>query len=215
MDHETKVALADAANLLIKSPNAHSLFTLINDCAHMLARHKELSLIGEASDLNILARMKVSRPDVYANIMRLVEQRREDYGYEKLDTEQEAEKFDRTQYMQEFMVQKRLRQRRAADIENLRRPERDRLIGRSRLDYMQRVSGEWKVQRDALLGKARVANGGRLSKEEMQAVLNQFWEKIDEQLDTDEDRAKSGGTKAHSVSLNELTAALTFDPYKK
>lgn len=181
----------------------------------MLARHKELALVGEAADLHVLARMKVSRPDVYESVMRLIEQRREDYGFDKLDTEPESNKFDRTQYMQEFMVQKRLRQRRAADIENMRRPERDRLVGRSRLDYMQRVSGEWKVQRDVLLEKARNANGGRLSREEMQLVLNQFWEGIDAQLDADEDRARTGGAKAHSVSLSELTAALSFDPYKK
>lgn len=214
MDTDTQEALAAAANLLIRSPNAKHLLDAVDTCAPLLAQYKELMFIGEASELYTLARMKVSRPKVYEGVLRLVEQRRQAEGVEPLGTAKDHDKFDRNQYMQEFMLQKRARERRAADLENMRRPERDRLVGRSRLDFMQRVARDWKTELDALKARVVAAHNGKVKRENMQQVSTQFWESVDSRLDAEEDALRRGA-RAANITAAELNAALSFDPYAK
>jgi hypothetical protein len=216
MDEQTKADLITAANLLIKAPNAHSLFQTMLDTAPLMARHKELRLTGDAAALNPLALLKVAQPDVYDGVIELVERKRAEAGYEPLETAQD-DKFDKSAYMQLFMEQKRLRQRRAADVENLQRADRDKLVGRARLDFMQRQSALWKTERDAFLQRAREAAAPRrLKKDDIALVLETFWKKVDERLDALEDAARSGrhsGSRG-AASLAELEAVLRHDPYK-
>lgn len=95
--------------------------------------------------------------------------------------------FDKSAYMREFMQAKRVRLRRAAEIENMHRPARDRLIGRTRLDFMDAQASKWKTEMDRRVEVARqAANGGRLPKETLDLVRLGFWQWVDEQLDAAE-----------------------------
>lgn len=216
MDEQTKANLITAANLLIRSPNAHSLFQAMRDTAPLMARHSALRLTGEAEALNPLALVKVSHPDVYDAVITLIERKRAEAGYDPLEVTPE-DRFDKTAYMQQFMEQKRMRQRRAADIENAQRSERDKLVGRARLDFMQRQSAIWKAERDAFLMKAREAAAPRrLKREDVALALESFWKRVDERLDTLEDAVRSGKRSGvnSAASLAELEDALRHDPYQ-
>lgn len=215
MDDSKKTALIHAANLLIRAPNAHDLYESMVSAAPLMARYRDLRFVGESEPLNALALIKASHPDTFDGVVHLIESKRESAGFDPLN--QPDDKFDKAEYMQAFMEQKRMRQRRAADIENVLRPERDRLVGRSRLDFMQRQSAIWKDERDAMLKAARESRGRALKRQEITEVLAAFWAKIDAQLDELEHIARKGaiGIKTHSASLADLEAALKHDPYAK
>lgn len=219
MDDETKEGLVAAVNLLIRSPNAHTLFDLMQTAAPMIGRHKALRLTGEAEPLNNLALFKVSHPDKYEAIIDLIERKREDAGYEPIRKPHD-DSFDRNEYMQQFMVQKRHRERRAVDIENMLRDPRDKLIGRNRLDFMQRKAAEWKAERDKLVALAKESRKTRLTRDDLTVILAQFWAKVDAALDTLEEAARRemqkpvGNRNRSLASLAELTQVLKHDPYK-
>lgn len=218
MDTDTKDALLEGMNLLIRSPDAHALFDAMQTAAPMIGRYKVLRLSGDAAPLNTLAILKSTHPTKYQAIIDLIERKRSEAGMEPLARPKD-DKFDRNEYMQQFMVQKRSRERRAAEIENLLREPRDRLIGRSRLDFMQRKAAEWKAARDTLLAEIKAARGTRLTREDAQQLLLQFWTKVDNQLDALEDAARKELQKPATrrskslTSLAELDAALKYDPY--
>lgn len=215
MDVQTKADLVTAVNLLIRSPQAQALYQTMIDTAPMLARHPELCLTGPAEDLNVLARYKISHPDIYESIIGLVEQKRAAAGVGPLATPTDVG-FDKAMYMQQFMEAKRVRQRRAADIENLQRNDRDKLVGRARLDFMQRQSALWKAERDQMLMRAKQASPQRIKREALTALLENFWSKIDARLDALETAARSGRYVGRdTTSLADLDAVLRHDPYKE
>jgi hypothetical protein len=219
MDDDTKESLVAGINLLIRSPNAHALFETMQNAAPLIGRHKAVTLTGEAEPLNALALFKTGNPDKYEAIIDLIERKRAEAGSDPLRKAAD-DRFDRNEYMQQFMVQKRLRERRAVDIENMLRDPRDKLIGRSRLDFMQRKAAEWKLERDRLIAVAKDARKGRLTREDTTMVLAQFWGKVDDQLDLLEDAARKELQKPSSsrnrslASMTELTQILKHDPYK-
>ncbi len=215
MDSETKADLAAAANLLIRSDAASDFYEMLSAAAPLVARFPLLRFRGEASALNALATLKVGEPDTYARVIELIERKRQEAELPPLSHTADTG-FDKAAYMQQFMEQKRLRQRRAADLENMQRAERDKLVGRSRLDFMQRQSEIWKADRDALLAKAKeAAKPNRLSKDEIQAVVNQFWKRVDRQLDELEAQVTAKGVLKNAASVADLDAILRHDPYKK
>ena len=215
MDQTMKEELVPAVQLLLQSPDAKDLYQTMLNAAPLVARHKDVRLTGEAACLNILAIVKFSHPSIYAGVIALIEKRRADADLEPLDSPSD-EKFNKSEYMQQFMEQKRVRQRRAADIENLQRSERDKLVGRTRLDFMQNQSAIWKKERDAFLEKVKdAAAPTRLKKEYIAAAVDQFWAKVDAQLDKQEDAVRAGKQITRSVSAADLDAILSHDPYKK
>ena len=215
MDQTMKEELVPAVQLLLQSPDAKDLYQTMLNAAPLVARHKDVRLTGEAACLNILAIVKFSHPSIYAGVIALIEKRRADADLEPLDSPSD-EKFNKSEYMQQFMEQKRVRQRRAADIENLQRSERDKLVGRTRLDFMQNQSAIWKKERDAFLEKVKEAAAPtRLKKEDITAAVDQFWAKVDAQLDKQEDAVRAGKQITRSVSAADLDAILSHDPYKK
>ena len=214
MDEDRKSDLMAAATTLVRSPNAHRLYEILTKASPLMGQYVEVCLVGEADTLNTLARLKATNVAVFNSIMELVDRKRAAAGYDPLN---EPNKFDKTDYMREFMGEKRLRERRAANIENLLRSPRDQLKGRSRLDFMQRQSAIWKKERDTLIERAKASSGGTtLRREDLVFLLDSFWAKIDKQLDEMEDHARneSVGIKGPKVSLDELDAALRHDPYK-
>lgn len=215
---ERKELLLSAVNLLIRSPNAHELMSAL-DATYSLARIHPVRLSGEAAALNPLLDLRINDEQTFSNVLALVETKRRELGYEPLQR-LKVEKFDKTEYMRAFMDRKRERQRRAAAIENMLRPPKDALRGRSRLDFMDRCSHNWKKELDALLEKSRAAHGGRLTKEQIELIRDQFWNNVDSYLDKLEAEARSELMRSPSTrpklsaSLAQLNAALQHDPYK-
>lgn len=219
MDAETKIAVVAAVNTLITSPNAHELYASL-EAAGKVPTQYPVSLRGEAAVFNELLDLRRADPGAYERVIDLAEQRRETFGFDAL-RHAVPPGYNKVSYQREFMAQKRDRQRVAAEIENTVRPERDRLIGNARLEFMRRQSMRWKEQRDAFLQRARDAHGGRLSVGQIQTILTQFWSAVDADLEARLKQAKLGlnsttaQKRGDGVTLESLEAALRFDPYQK
>jgi hypothetical protein len=182
--------LQQAVNALILRPDALELFEAMDALLNLVPR-VPVRLTGAPAVLNPLLDLKSTDPTAFSRVMDLAEAKRTALGKQPLRPPK-ATGYDKTEYMRAFMDQKRERQKRAAEIENLRRPEKDRLIGNARLEFMRVQSAKWKTQRDAALAKASQSSGGRLSAEVREAVLAAFWAGVDKQLDDDWDAAKFG-----------------------
>lgn len=215
---EKKELLLAAVNLLIRSPDAHAHLDAL-EAIFPLAKTHPVRLVGDAAPLNALLDLHLTDPQRYERLLELVETKRREAGFDELRPHRES-RFDKVEYMRNFMDRKRARQRRAAEIENLMRPSRDRLIGKSRIEFMERQASRWKRDLDEFVNKARVAQGGRLSKETLDTLREQFWSGVDKYLDDLEAVArKEGGAVVRrgklSASMVQLHAALEADPYAR
>lgn len=210
MDTDTHENLMAAAKLLIKEHDGPPLYRMMVECAVLMHKYHELRFVGAAEPLTTLGAMKVRNNTVFQGVIDLIERKRKEVGYAPLDDKPEKG-FDKDAYMAEFMQQKRLRLRRAAELENMRRPERDRLVGKPRLEFMDRQSALWATQREEFLERAKQSAGGRLSKAQREEVVAAFWTKIDNTMDALEDSLRNKGP---GVSAAELEAVLRHDPYK-
>lgn len=180
--HDPREALRQAVITLVEAPDAEHLHDSLT-AAVKLARVHPIELSGDAATLNPLLHLGATNPEAFARIMALVDAKRREAGRAPLVPPQE-DKFDKVEYMRVFMDQKRQRQRRAAEIENLQRPDRERLIGRARLDFMDRCAAEWKRELDELLERARTNMGTqRLPRDHLDALRAQFWASVDARLD--------------------------------
>lgn len=189
-----RAALLAAVNKLVQDPAASDLYELLLEVIPP-ARRLGVRLMGDHADLNPLVDLAVNDPTGYANVMNLVEDKRAKVGYSPLDNARTADaQFDKTDYMRDFMHQKRMRERKAADIENLLRPEGQKLIGRSRLDFMHAQSLRWKKERDEMLQKSRQAQG-KLTRAQMRELLELFWSRVDTELDEMERLAREESQK--------------------
>lgn len=213
--------LLDAVNELIVAPDAHELYEALRDVVPLALRHP-VRLTGRAAIINPLLRLRLDNAEAFLKVFELIERRRTERGYDLLQPNAEPAGYDKTTYMREFMEQKRVRQRRAAEIENMLRPERDKLIGAHRLEFMRQQSLRWKEQLDAYMTKIKQDNGGSITREMDRMYRNQFWSTVDRHLDEKYEVARRESLKpAHQRSadlgapLEELIAALTHDPYAK
>ena len=210
---ERKEALLGSINLLIRSPEAHSYLAAL-DALYPVAKTHPVRLNGVAALLNPLLEVRLVNDDLYERMLDLVDAKRRDAGYDRLRAKHE--RFDKTEYMRHFMAAKRERLRRAAAIENMLRPERDRLIGRSRLDFMDRQAGVWKRELDRLIDRVRATHDdGRLSKDDLDTLRAQFWDGVDKYLDDLEVEArKTQGrpSRTLSFSMAQLQQALEANP---
>lgn len=155
--------------------------------------------------LNPLLYLYKARPQTYQTIVQWVNEKRVGKGFTPLF--KDKREFDKTDYMREFMAERRSRERRLIAIENARRADRDKLQAQSRDNYLRKVSAEWREEKDRMLDAAMAQKDGkRLTKEERQEILRLFWETIDRRLDDMENQSRRG---LHS----SLEAALRHDPY--
>lgn len=183
----SKEELVQAVNFLVLDPSAPQHFDALRSLLKVAALPVQFT--GDLSLLNPLVELYRDDRDAFQRVLDLVDNKRSHQGWPPLQERQTD--FDRNEYQREFMHQKRARERRIAEIENMSRPERDRLIGTARLEFMRRQSNVWKKRRDALLEASRKAQGGTLSKEQTNKLLSQFWEQIDAELDEAETEARS------------------------
>lgn len=205
-----KSALLEAVNALIASPYAHEWFDAMNAVVPAAMR-APVKLTDGPQVLNPLLRLRIKSPDAYQRVLGLIEAKREKRGLEPLVKPAE-QGYNKTTYMREFMDAKRERQRKAAEIENLLRPDRDRLVGNTRLEFMNRQAARWKEERDTALEVARHNAGGHLSADMRKAALDEFWSNVDRDLDSRLEaakRARLSPQKMTGGTLIELNKALT------
>ena len=175
-----KNALLAAVNRLITCDDAPLLYDSLMAAARV-PEHLLLGLTGEAEILTPLVELRRKDIDRFESLMELVDRKRTEAHMGPLSGPDKG--FDKVEYQRQFMDQKRQRERRAVELENAVRPERDRLIGNARLDFMREQSKRWKVRRDELMASAREAAGGPLTKEQQARVLGTFWNGVDAELD--------------------------------
>lgn len=186
---DEREALRQAVITLVEAPDAEYLYDALT-AAVKLARVHAINLAGDAATLNPLLHLGVADVEAFDRVLALIDRKRADAGRPALQKGGD-DKFDKVEYQRVFMEQKRLRQRRAADVENLQRPDRERLVGRARLDFMDRCAAEWKRELDALLARARENLGvQRLPREHLDALRTQFWASVDARLDSAEQDAR-------------------------
>lgn len=175
-----KRALLTGVNMLVTHNDASLLYESMTALAR-LPEHLLIGLIGEASELTPLVDLRRRDPERFESVMALIESKRREALLAPLQDPERG--FDKVEYQRQFMDQKRQRERRAADLENAVRPERDRLIGNARLEFMRTQGQRWKKRRDEMMIAAREAAGGHLTKEQQTQVLQSFWGSVDAELD--------------------------------
>lgn len=102
---------------------------------------------------------------------------------------QRATGFNKASYMERFMATKRERERRAVDLENLRR-EADQLPllrGEQRQQFMREQARKWKEELEDDLRRRREGDpNGYLPFAYQQEIRDLFWRLVDEELSEQE-----------------------------
>lgn len=175
---DTKQLVLDAANALLKHPEAPALYQQLVDVLSLPGKFK-VKLADEASVLNPLLTMARNDRPRFDGIIALIEQKRADKGMEPLQAPKEN-KFDKNEYQRLIMAERRVRMTKAADIENMRRPASGQLVGSARLDFMRRAQAKWMERFDALLNGA--FGPGPIRKEDRTKTATEFWATVDREL---------------------------------
>lgn len=180
--------LSEAASALIERDDAPWLYDAL--CAAVrLQVNYPVALIGSAAVVDVLRAAAKDDPKMYERVIALVDAKRAGKGKLPL-VPVEEDRFDKREYMRDFMDKKRQRLRRAVEIENFLRPERDALKGRSRLDFMDHQAACWKEELDVRIQRAREVSGGPLNHSALTSIRGQFWAWVDEHLDKAEADAR-------------------------
>lgn len=181
-----KRALLEAVNDLIQDHAASLKVTALDEVAKLKRRYP-IKLTGEMAILNPLLNLMSDDPPAWEQVKRLIDTKRAVLEFEPLWPAPKKVTFaDRkNEYQAKLMARIRERANRAVEIENMQRPERDRLIGNARLEFMRVTTNNWGKQRDALIAAERAA-AGKLTKPQIDAIRDKFWQSIDEMLDAKE-----------------------------
>lgn len=178
-----KHLLAEAANTLIHSSEAPEMYQTLLEVLGLPLK-LPVKLTGDASVLNPLLAMARRDRSAFDRVIDLIESKRASREMSPLRQPRTEAKFDKNEYQRELMADRRVRQIKALDIENLRRPPSSQLIGHPRMEFMRVQQGKWTDQLEAIL----VANktGKTMTKAKRQAISAQFWQGIDRELEESE-----------------------------
>ena len=219
MTPENRELLVEAVNVLITAPDAAEKFEALTTLG-ALALRLPVKLSGDAAVLNPLLRLRVSDLDAYNSVLDMIDLKRGELGKPPLRSPSN-EGYDKTDYMRQFMDQKREREKLAVEIENLRRPEKDRLIGHARMEFMRLQSVRWKGFRDRALERAKTETGG-MNAETRKAVLAAFWNAVDNDLAEKLKAAKRAQLDPSSrtpddidIDIEAIIKALNLPPRRK
>ena len=169
-----------AARLLVTDADAPALYDMLVTVTRK-ASHLPVKMTGEYSRMNPLLEAYRHDKDTYDAVVQWAIEKRKQRGLRPLGDERQVSKND---YMREFMFDLRQRWRKAVQVENLLRSDRDQLRGEPRRAFERKCSKAWSTQRDALLDAERRRLGVQsLPREVMSEVLRNFWAHIDHQLD--------------------------------
>lgn len=178
-----KQLLAEAANTLINDNKAPEMFKTLLDVMG-LPPTLPVKLSGEASVLNPLLTMARRDREAFNRVIDLIESKRASREMSPLRQPETETKFDKNEYQRELMADRRVRQIKALDIENLRRPPSSQLIGHPRMEFMRVQQGKWTDQLETLLAAHKT--GKTMTKAKRQEISAQFWQGIDLQLEETE-----------------------------
>lgn len=194
MDYDREALLA-AVNHLTLQPDIGEEGRILAKSVRMLG-DLPVRLVGPMAILNPLIHLAQTDYAAFRRVLELIRRKRSHAGldYRALEEPQTS-----TDYMRGFMAQKRERERRAVAIENMLRPASDQLVGRPRLAFMQKMSGEWKKRRDRMLAAERARAGGSISKQRLQELLAAFWAEVDHELDELERMAREALLAAQEI----------------
>lgn len=186
----TTTALVPAISALVTRDDAEFLYETLSAILPMVVNaRRPVGLVGDAGVLAPLLDLAATDKEAFTKAMHLVDEKRVLRGLTPL-LPQETAAFKKNPYMKEFMAQKRQREKRAAEIENLSRSERDQLRGPARMEFCRLQSAKWKARLDAIVVKIRSANGGTAPKEALELARDQFWATVDQELDSAEATAR-------------------------
>lgn len=181
-----KQALLEAVNDLIQDHAAALKVTALDEVAKLKRRYP-IKLTGELAILNPLLNLMSDDPDAWEQVKILIDKKRALLEFEPLWPAPKKVTFaDRkNEYQAKLMARIRERANRAVEIENMQRPERDRLIGNARLEFMRLTTNKWGKERDARIAAEKAA-AGKLTKAQIDAIRDKFWLSVDEMLDEKE-----------------------------
>lgn len=187
-----KQALLEAVNDLIEEARPQQKLEALEVVYEVLRRHP-VRLAGPMAVLNPLLTLRQEDPDGWDRVKGLIDSKRRLAGREPCWPEPEPVKFiDRkNEYQRAFMLRKRERLSRVSKIENLQREPKDQLVGNVKQDFERRWQGLRADELNALIEKARQAAGGRIKKAVADTIRDQFWTKVDADLDALEDAVRA------------------------
>lgn len=175
----TKLALLDAINLLVGEDDPrYSLEAL--EAVLTLRQRFPVRLTGPLADLNALIALREDDPEKWPPVQALIDGKRAEADLPLCWPEP---KFDKREYQRRLMALRRERSGRALEIENMQREDRDKLRGVLRLEYERRQLATWGEQVDAIIAARKEAAGGKICKNQIDAIKLKFWEELDAALD--------------------------------
>lgn len=127
-------------------------------------------------------------PGLLDRLYGVVQQNRRDDVFAPQDADNKTSGRNTNTYMRALMRERRERASRAVDIENMGRPESKKLKGAARHQFIRKVETDWTTRREAYMEQLRaeeqrVSGRRRLSKAQVTAACEHFWDKVDTELD--------------------------------
>lgn len=177
-----KPALLEAINHLIAEHDPRYMREAL-DAVGQLRGSYPVKLTAELAVLNPLTLLREADPVAYAKVQALVDARRSEAGLALCWPPEGPAVFDKLAYQRRLMALRRERSGRALMIENLQRPERDKLVGTNRLEYENRQLSAWGDEADRRVALAKQAAGGKISREQINAIKQRYFESLEAELD--------------------------------
>lgn len=184
-----KQALLDAINNLVEDASPGYKRDAMEAVSRLRPTYP-VAFTGKLRVLNPLLDMQLDAPAAWERIKHLIDDRRAKLDLEPIWPEPGRVLFKdrKNEYQRNLMASIRERCNRAVEIENMQRPEKDRLKGNPRTEFMKTVNHEWAKRRDAAIhAAAQAALPARLSRDQISTVRDRFWESIDRELDEREE----------------------------
>lgn len=212
----------EAVTELITSPDAPEMYQALTRLIPLVREGVPVRLSGNAAVCNPLLALYQSNPEGFHKALAIVERKRAALGFEPLEIQTKlTTRLKKNASQKALMERIRQRARRAVDIENQLRPERDRLVGNNRLEFMRLQTLRWGEQRNAFLEAARGPHGATLNRNAYVEAIQRFWEAVEADLEAQEAHMRKEAVKPRvqrvrpNGSLTALLQALEFDPYRK
>lgn len=179
MNNIDREALAEAVDCLIQDPDSVEMFHWLNNTYDLARRGVPVRLVGRGAVLNPLLTLRLGKESAYANVLTLINRKREDHGANPLD---EGD-INRRSYMRELMAQKRERGRRLVGLVNQLRSEADKLQGTARMEFERLHASRWQAVRKEREDALRDRLCRRLTSDELTRIKDQLWAEVDQELD--------------------------------
>lgn len=188
----SKQALVTAVGALVDldDDTAERYGSTIESMARFRVRNPDAWLGYDLEVFNPLVELAGADPDGFAGVQELVDKQRRARGAKPAWPDKSDEGFDKVEYQRLLMQERRRRAGRAVEIENLQRPEKDRLVGTKRLEFENRTLARWGAQLQAILDEERAEFGGSIPRVQQRQIREKFWAGIDRHLDELEKSAR-------------------------